>query len=124
MARKVKAVKLNAIEGSGTLVGTEGADQFILREGQGNLVVEGFQVGIDRILFDFNSYSDAFGPLGRLSDGLQFSDFTGLTHVSVSASDVNGDGITDTTFLVNDSDSITLLGVAPDSLFSGSLMGG
>jgi hypothetical protein len=37
---------------------------------------------------------------------------------------VNGDGIADTTFLVNDSDSITLLGVAPDSLYSGSLMGG
>jgi hypothetical protein len=123
MARKVKAVKLNAIEGGSNLVGTEAADQFVLREGQGNIVVEGFGIG-DKILFDFNSYSDVFGPLGRLSEGLEFSDFTGLTNVKVSASDVNGDGIADTTFLVNDSDSITLLGVAPDSLYSGSLMGG
>jgi hypothetical protein len=123
MARKQKAVKLNAIEGGDTLIGTAAADQFVLREGQGDIVVEGFEAGKDKILFDFNSYSDVLGPLGFLSDGQEFTDFTGGTHFTVSAVDANGDGLTDTRIDAN-SDSIIILGVAPDSLSSGSLMGG
>jgi hypothetical protein len=118
-----KAAELNPIEGGDVLIGTSGADIFILREGQGDLTVEGFQPGIDRVMFDFSSYSDVLGPLGRLYDGLTFDDFTGGTHFVVSAVDANGDGITDTRFDANE-DSITLLGVGPDLLFSGSLMGG
>lgn len=120
MARKVK--KLNLIEGGDTLIGTAQADQFVLREGQGNIVVEGFEPGSDKVLFDFNSYSDVLG-WGRLSDGQVITDFTGLTNILVSATDLNADGITDTMFSVG-SDSITLLGVSPDRLYSGSLMGG
>lgn len=123
MARKIKAAALNVVEGGDMLSGTSGADVFILREGQGDLSVEGFQPGVDRVMTDFNSYSDITGPLGRWHDGQTFDDFTGMTHYAISAVDANGDGITDTRIDVN-ADSITLLGVAPDMLGSASLMGG
>jgi hypothetical protein len=118
-----KAKKLNLIEGGDTLIGTPTADQFALREGDGDITVEGFQAGIDRILTDYNSYSDVVKMTGQWYDGLTFTDFTGLTHYTITAVDANGDGITDTRIQVNN-DSITLLGVGPDSLYSGSLMGG
>jgi hypothetical protein len=105
------------------VIPTDDSDVFILRDGDGHLTVAGFEPGSDRIMFDFNSYSDVLGPLGRLSDGLTFTDFTGLTTIQVNATDTNNDGITDTTFTVGD-DSITLLGIAPSDLYSGSLMGG
>lgn len=117
------AVAFNIIEGGDALVGTAGADKFILREGDGNVTIEGFQAGVDRVMTDFNSYSDIVGPLGRWHDGQTFDDFTGLTHYTISAVDVNGDGVTDTLISVND-DSIALLGVSIDSLGSASLMGG
>lgn len=121
---KGKGKKINLAEGGDTLVGTAGADQFVLREGQGDLIVEGFdRTDGDRVLFDFSSYSDVLGPLGFLHDGQQFRDFTGQTLFTVSAVDANGDGITDTRIQANE-DSITLLGVSPDSLTSAALMGG
>lgn len=123
MPKKKAATSFNMIEGGDVLVGTAGADKFVLREGQGDLTVEGFQPGIDRVLTDFNSYSDIVKFTGRMYDGLTFTDFTGLTHYTVSAVDANADGIIDTRFDVNE-DSITLLGVSPDQLFSGALMGG
>ncbi len=101
-----------------------GRDIFVLREGGGNDIVTDFDIGEDRLLFDFNSYSDVFGPLGYLYDGQEFSDFTGLTHVRVDAVDANADGVIDTMFTVNGADSIVLLGIAPSSLSSGDLMGG
>jgi hypothetical protein len=116
-----KAKKLNLIEGEGTLVGTASADQFVIREGQ-SVTVEGFEVGKDKILADFNSYSDVFGPLGYFTDGQQFTDFTGQTTVLVDYDDFNGDGLTDTRLTFNGEDIITLLGVG--LLGSGSLMGG
>lgn len=124
MKGKHKAVaEFNLVDGGNHLIGTAEADQFVLREGQGDIVVEGFQPGIDKVLFDFSSYSDILGPLGYLHDGQEFYDFTGGTHFVVSAVDLNGDGITDTRIDAND-DSIILLGVSPDSLTSASLMGG
>jgi hypothetical protein len=119
----MKAKRL--IEGSSSndiLAGSRARDVFILREGGGDDVVDGFQPGIDKLMFDFNSYSDVLG-FGRLSDGQVITDFTGQTHILVQATDINNDGITDTTFTVGD-DSITLLGVAPSDLYSGSIMGG
>jgi hypothetical protein len=123
MARKAKAVKLNAIEGGDILIGTDSADQFILREGQGDIVVEGFDRSDgDRALFDFGGYSDVLF-LGGLSDGLEFTSFAG-THFSFHSVDANGDGIMDTRIDVNGTDSITLLGVGVDSLTGAALMGG
>lgn len=115
MARKLKFIE----DGQGT----RGADIFILREGDGDLTVEGFQPGTDRVMTDFNSYSDILGPLGFHYDGQQFYDFTGLTHYSFSIVDANADGIADTRIDVND-DSITLLGISPNQLTSASLFGG
>jgi hypothetical protein len=120
MKRGKKA--LNLIEGGNTLIGTDGRDQFIIREGQGHITVEGFEAGVDKVLADFNSYSDVFGPFGGFSDGQVFTDFTGLTTVHVDYDDFNGDGVTDTRLTFNGSDSVTLLGV--DAFGSGSLMGG
>lgn len=113
----------NLIEGGSELIATDDRDVFILRDGQGDKTVSGFDPSEDKVMFDFNSYSDVLGPFGFLSDGQVITDFTGLTSIHVSASDVNGDGVTDTSFLVGD-DSIVLLGVAPSALSSGNLMGG
>lgn len=109
--------------GDDLLIGTAEADRFMLREGGGHDTVEGFQPGIDRLGFDFSSYSDVLG-FGPLHDGQVITDFTGGTSILVEAIDANGDGITDTLFTVNGSDSVTLLGVAPGDLSSGSLFGG
>ena len=123
MARKAKIVKLNAIEGGESLIGTEGADQFILREGDGHITVDGFnRLQGDRVLFDFGGYSDVLF-LGSLSDGLEFTSFAG-TQFSFHSVDANGDGIMDTRIDVNGTDSITLLGVGVDSLTGAALMGG
>lgn len=116
-----KSTAVNNLEGA-NLIGTEDRDVFILREGQGNVVVEGFDVTKDKVLADFNSYSDVFGPFGFFSNGQTFTDFTGQTNVLVEYADFNGDGVTDTRLTFNDQDSITLLGV--DLIGSGSLMGG
>ncbi len=110
--------------GTDTLTGGAGSDTFVLREGGGDDVITDFVQGEDRILFDFNSYSDVFGDLGSFYDGQQFTDFTGQTNVLVSAVDANADGVMDTVFTVNGLDSITVLGYAPNSLYSGDLMGG
>lgn len=117
-----KAKKLNLVEGGDTLIGTAEADKFVIREGQGDITVEGFEAGKDKILADFNSYSDVFGPLGSFTNGQRFTDFTGLTTVVVNYADYNNDGLTDTRLTFNGEDSITLLGVG--SIGSGSLMGG
>jgi len=108
--------------GNDTLIGGAGRDRFVLREGGGYDIVADFNPVEDRVLFDFSSYSDLIF-LGFLSDGLEFDDFTGETHFTVSASDVNGDGITDTTITANE-DSITLLGFAPETLSGSVLFGG
>jgi hypothetical protein len=121
MARKQKAVVLNVVEGGDVLIGTAEADKFVLREGDGDVMVEGFGAG-DKLLFDFSSYSDVLG-FGQMYDGREFYDFTGGTHFLVSAVDANSDGAVDTIISANE-DSITLLGVAPDSLASGAFMGG
>lgn len=115
--------KANLVEGGDTLIGTAAADVFVIREGDGDKIIEGFEAGKDRILFDFNSYSDIVGPLGYRYDGQEFSDFTGQTHFSIHAVDLNSDGLTDTRIDVND-DSITLLGIAPNDITSAAFMGG
>lgn len=119
------AKKINMVESLAgePLVGTDGRDVFILREGGGQLQVEGFNPANDKIMFDISSYSDVLGPLGHLHDGQTFDDFTGGTHFTVSALDYNLDGLMDTQIQANE-DSIIILGVAPDSLSSGNLMGG
>jgi uncharacterized protein YqfA (UPF0365 family) len=119
---KKVAAELTVIEGGDTLIGSADADRFIIREGQGDITVVGFEEGKDKILADFNSYSDVFGPLGSFTNGQQFTDFTGLTTVTVDYADFNNDGLTDTRLTFNGEDSITLLSV--DMFGSGSLMGG
>lgn len=107
----------------GTLVGTDGVDAFVLRAGDGDVVVSGF-VGSagDYIMFDFGTYSD-YMIFGRLWDGRTWENFLGTAVFSVSASDVDGDGLTDTTISVN-GDSITLLGLSPEQVSGWSLHGG
>lgn len=109
--------------GNDTLTGGDGADKFVLRSGGGHDVVTDFNPAAgDRVLFDYGSYSDVL-YFGQLHDGLSFSNYTGTATFSVSATDYNNDGITDTMISVND-DSIVLLGWSPDELWGWSLMGG
>lgn len=109
--------------GNDMLTGGAGRDMFVLRSGGGHDVVTDFDPAAgDRVMLDFGSYSDIL-YFGRLSDGLQFDNFTGTAHFTVSAVDQNGDGIIDTMITAND-DSIVLLGWAPDQLMGWSLMGG
>src|SRR5438128_4910493 len=110
--------------GNDTLTGGAGADKFVLRSGGGHDVVTDFNPAEgDRVMFDYGTYSDILYS-GQLSDGLTFQNFTGTATFHVSATDYNGDGITDTTITVNDSDSITLLGWAPQDLMGWALQGG
>lgn len=109
--------------GNDALTGGAGSDKFVLRAGGGNDVVTDFNAAAgDRVLFDYGSYSDVL-YLGPLHDGLAFDNFIGTAHFTVSAVDVNHDGLTDTLITAND-DSIALLGVDPASLWGWALMGG
>jgi Ca2+-binding RTX toxin-like protein len=109
--------------GNDVLTGGAGADKFALRAGGGHDIVTDFDpAGGDRVLFDYGSYSDIL-YLGQLHDGLAFDNFIGTAHFTISATDVDGDGITDTLISVND-DSIALLGWSPDQLMGWALMGG
>jgi Ca2+-binding RTX toxin-like protein len=109
--------------GNDTLTGGDGADKFVLRSGGGHDVVTDFNPAAgDRIMFDYGSYSDVLF-LGALHDGMSFSNSIGTAQFSVTATDYNHDGITDTLISVND-DSIAILGWSPDQLMGWSLMGG
>jgi Ca2+-binding RTX toxin-like protein len=109
--------------GDDLLVGGGGADTFVLRSGHGHDTVSDFDPNVgDRVLFDFGSWSDLL-YMGRLSDGLEFSNFTGTANFVVTGGDFNADGVTDTRISANE-DSITLLGWAPDQLMGWSLVGG
>jgi Ca2+-binding RTX toxin-like protein len=115
--------RLDGASGNDTLTGGEGADTFVLRSGGGDDVVTDFNAAAgDRVMFDYGTYSDVM-VFGRLSDGQTWQNFTGTATFSVSASDVNGDGVVDTVISAND-DSITLLGVSPDQLWGSCLYGG
>jgi Ca2+-binding RTX toxin-like protein len=109
--------------GDDALTGGAGADKFVLRAGGDHDVVTDFNPADgDRVMFDYGSYSDIL-YLGQLHDGQTFQNFTGAATFTVSAVDVNHDGITDTLISVN-GDSIALLGWSPDQLWGWSLMGG
>ena len=114
---------LDGSAGNDTLTGGDGADTFVLRSGGGHDVVTDFNPAAgDKVMLDFGSYSDIL-YLGKLSDGLSFENSTGTAQFTISASDVNGDGRTDTVITANE-DSIVLLGWAPDDLMGWSLCGG
>ena len=104
--------------GNDTLTGGAGADTFVLRSGGGHDVVTDFNPADgDRVMLDFGSYSDIL-YLGKLYDGLSFSNSTGTAQFTISASDYNQDGHMDTVITANE-DSIVLLGLAPDQLMGG-----
>jgi Ca2+-binding RTX toxin-like protein len=115
--------RLDGGSGNDVLTGGEGADTFVLRSGGGDDVVTDFDAASgDRVMFDYGTYSD-FMVFGQLYDGLTWSNFNGSATFGVTASDVNGDGVTDTVLSANE-DSITLLGVSPDQLWGSCLFGG
>lgn len=86
----------------------------------GASTISDFHAG-DKLLFVGSSYSDIL-YLGKLYDGLQFETFTG-EHFSVSAVDVNHDGIMDTE-IAGSGSVVDLLGWSPDGLWGWQLMGG
>ena len=118
---------LDGGRGNDTLTGGAGADKFVLRAGGGHDVVTDFNPAEgDRVMFDYGSYSDILYS-GQLSDGLTFQNFTNTATFHVSATDYNGDGITDTVISVDyagGQDSIALLGWAPQDLMGWALQGG
>lgn len=108
--------------GNDTLAGGNGRDIFILQDGGGNDVISDFEVGQDKVYFSFNGSSDILF-LGGVFDGKSFTDFNGDSYL-FQAVDADGDGITDTLVTVNGDESITLLGVAPNSLHGADFFGG
>ena len=117
--------------GDDTLEGGRGLDVFVLQQGGGDDVVLDFnRLEGDRLHFEIGTGIDngVLPPLGRLYDGQVFTNYSGDATFTVSATDVNGDGVTDTTISAagpgGTVDSITLLGVSPDSLSSGDIYGG
>lgn len=126
-------------QGFDMLTGGEGRDTFVVRQGDDSVDwVTDFQFGDtdpqggydpdDRVLFDFNSYSD-IAYLGGLYDGLEFYDFTGQTRFNITAVDANSDGITDTQIMATDVASgdtagIILLGWTPEDLTGAAIAGG
>lgn len=110
-------------DGDDTLTGGEGADKFVLRAGDGHDVVTDFNPAAgDRVLFDYGTWSDIMF-LGSLYDGKTWTNSTGTATFTASAVDYNNDGQTDTMITAN-SDSIVLLGWAPEDLMGWALMGG
>jgi Ca2+-binding RTX toxin-like protein len=109
--------------GNDTLTGGAGADTFVLRSGGGHDVITDYDMASgDRLLFDFGTYSD-FMVFGRLYDGQTWTNFNNTATFTVTASDVNNDGVTDTVISVND-DSITVLGWAPEQISGWLISGG
>ena len=113
--------------GNDVLIGDGGADRFVLRAGGGHDVIADFKPWeYDKVLFDFGTYSDAM-VFGRLYDGQTWNNFLNTATFTVSATDVNGDGVTDTTISVSHAggtDSITFLGWMPSDLWGQWLVGG
>lgn len=129
MAKKVGNFIEGESSGSDLLIGTSKSDTFALRVGGGDDSISGFNVRTDKVLFDIGgAYSDVLPPFGHLYDGQVFSNWTGTASFEVSAVDANGDGVVDTRIDAfgpgGSHDSITLLGVMPESLASGNFMGG
>lgn len=121
------ADRIDGGAGDDYLIGGQGGDRFIFRAGGGNDVIADFNPGQgDKILFDFGTWSD-YMVFGRLQDGQSWSNFTNTATWSVAATDVNNDGKTDTTFYVTHAggtDSITVLGWAPQDFWGQWLTGG
>lgn len=109
------------------LIGLNGADRFILRAGSGDDTILDFKPWDgDKILFDFGTYSD-YMIFGRMYDGQTWNNFLNTATFSVTGTDVNGDGVEDTVISVahsNGTDSITVLGWAPEDLWGQWLFGG
>lgn len=117
--------------GNDTLTGLGGLDVFVVRQGSGDDIITDFnRLEGDRVHFEIGTGIDngILPPLGRLHDGQVFTNYSGDAIFTVSGSDVNADGIIDTTITAQGPggsvDSITLLGVSPDSLSSGDIYGG
>src|SRR5690348_14713665 len=108
MARNSKPIKgkpltpgIVAEGGSGDdiLTGTDGRDTFVLRADSGHDVVTNFdKTNPDHILFDSltQTYDGYLGThWGCLYDGMELVNSNGLLVATVSAVDLNADGITD-----------------------------
>lgn len=109
------------------LIGLGGGDTFVLRAGSGDDTVVDFKPWEgDKIMFDFGTYSD-YMVFGRLSDGQTWNNFLNTATFSVTGADVNNDGVQDTVISVTHAagtDSVTVLGWAPEDLWGQWLIGG
>lgn len=118
---------IEGAEGNDTLIGGAGRDTFVLRAGDGHDVVTDYSHGEDRLMFDSSTgvYDGQLGGFfGPLYDGQVFSNSQDTASWTVHAVDANNDGETDTRIDMSTGDSITLLGVAPDTLTSADIFGG
>ena len=114
--------------GNDVLSGGAGSDTFAFRANSGNDVVTDFNAAQgDRVILDSQTGvwdGQLGGFLGSLYDGQQLYNSQGTLVATVDAVDQNGDGITDTQFVMASGATLTLLGVDPANLTSGMLFGG
>ena len=106
---------------------TAGADTFMVREGASHITISGFNPSLDRLMFDYGSYSDILAPIGSIHDGAVFQNFIHTATWTITSADVNGDGIRDTHITVDyagGQDVVDLLSVSASALNDWNIAGG
>ena len=113
--------------GADILSGGRGADKFILGTGRDGAVITDFSVAEHDTIVLLDMGNIALAPSAPLFDGLSFVNSTNTVTFTVRAVDWNGDGRIDTQIEAagaSSTDSIYLLGVAPDQLTTTQLQSG
>lgn len=109
--------RLTGGAGDDTLTGGKNADMFVFHAGDGHDTITDFYAyGGDVINFDFGPGSEFVGPFPwnmQMADGMGWSNANGSASFHLSH-DANGDAV----ITVNGADSVTIIGYAPDELYT------
>lgn len=103
--------------GNDILTGGGQADTFVFHAGDGNDTITDFYAyGGDVIKFDFGPGSELVGPFPysmQMADGMDFTNANGTANFHLGH---NADG--DAVITVNGTSSVTIIGYAPDELYT------